>query len=58
LIGPSIISKGRLVIKKWLTVVAVGLLVTAFASLPVKADSPTAGAEPGCGMGAVCWQFP
>ncbi|GAA0943025.1 hypothetical protein GCM10009554_36050 [Kribbella koreensis] len=45
-------------IKKWLTVVAAGVLVTAFASLSVNSGSATAGAEPGCGMGAVCWQFP
>src|SRR3954452_24511564 len=55
LIGHSIISKGRRVIKKWLTVVAAALVVTAFAVLPGRADRVDAGAEPGCGMGAVCW---
>jgi hypothetical protein len=46
------------VIKKWLTVVAAGLMVTAFALLPGQSTSAQAGAEPGnpqCGMGAVCW---
>jgi hypothetical protein len=43
------------VIKKWLTVVAVSLAVAAIALLPGKAGTPDAGAEPACGLTAVCW---
>jgi len=47
------------VIKKWLTVVAAGLLVAAIALSPSKTEGMAAAQPPGepqCGAGQVCWQ--
>ncbi|GAA1591833.1 hypothetical protein GCM10009789_52370 [Kribbella sancticallisti] len=45
-------------IKKWLTVVAAGLLAAAIAYSPASTGSAEAADPPSvphCGLGAVCW---